>query len=194
MGADAHIGQAGVAIAELGRKGEHGRGFAVVADEVRMLTERTAQATDEVSASIREIQTGTVDAVIRVNASCSSVEQGVAKVTQTGTAMERIVEGQRSLTSMVQQIAAAAEQQSAASTQISHSVTSITSVAKESAQGADLSAQAAASLSRHAENLQKLVGQFKIEVPATPAGQHTRSPRGGRVFFFLSIRAHLMQC
>jgi methyl-accepting chemotaxis protein len=136
MGADAHIGQAGAAIAELGRKGEHGRGFAVVADEVRMLTERTAKATDEVSASIREIQ--------------------------TGTAMERIVEGQRSLTSMVQQIAAAAEQQSAASTQISHSVTSITSVAKESAQGADQSAQAAASLSRHAENLQKLVGQFKI--------------------------------
>ncbi|MBK9187810.1 MAG: methyl-accepting chemotaxis protein [Phycisphaerales bacterium] len=147
---------------EAARAGEHGRGFAVVADEVRKLAERTAQATEEVSASIREIQTGTVDAVNRVNASCSSVEQGVAMVTQTGTAMERIVDGQRNLTSMVQQIAAAAEQQSAASTQISHSVTSITNVAKESAQGADQSAQAAASLSNHAENLQKLVCQFKI--------------------------------
>jgi len=147
---------------EAARAGEHGRGFAVVADEVRKLAERTAQATEEVSQSIREIQTGTVDAVNRVNASCTSVEEGVAMVTQTGTAMQRIVEGQRNVTSMVQQIAAAAEEQSAASTQISHSVTSITSVAKESAQGADQSAQAAASLSRHAEDLQNLVGQFKI--------------------------------
>ncbi|MCU0689685.1 MAG: methyl-accepting chemotaxis protein, partial [Phycisphaerales bacterium] len=148
---------------EAARAGEHGRGFAVVADEVRKLAERTTQATEEVAKSIREIQGDTKSAVECIEAGTQKVTSGVQLATNAGRALEQIVASSQALGSMVQAIAAAAEQQSAASTQISKSVESINAVTREAAEGAQQSSKAAADLSAQAENLQKLVGRFKIQ-------------------------------
>jgi methyl-accepting chemotaxis protein len=147
---------------EAARAGEHGRGFAVVADEVRKLAERTTTATEEVARSIREIQSQTSAAVEGIEAGTKKVSSGVQLASSAGQALEQIVSGSRSLQSMVQAIAAAAEEQSAASTQISKSVESINAVTREAAEGAQQSSKAAADLSAQAENLQRLVGKFKI--------------------------------
>jgi hypothetical protein len=147
---------------EAARAGEHGRGFAVVADEVRKLAERTTQATEEVSRSIREIQNETGTAVSKMQAGTQKVTAGVQLATSAGDALSKITASSEGLRSMVQSIAAAAEQQSAASEQISRSVAQISAVTRESAEGASQSASAASQLSSQAELLQSLVGRFKV--------------------------------
>jgi methyl-accepting chemotaxis protein/CHASE3 domain sensor protein len=147
---------------EAARAGEHGRGFAVVADEVRKLAERTTTATEEVAKSIREIQSETKSAVACIESGTQKVSSGVKLATEAGEALGTIVAGSEALGAMVQSIAAAAEEQSAASSQISKSVESINAVTREAAEGAQQSSKAAADLSAQAENLQKLVGRFRI--------------------------------
>lgn len=88
---------------EAARAGEAGRGFAIVANEVKGLAGQTAKATEEISAQISAIQTGTSDAVGNIN--------------QVAHVMADI----DSITTM---IAAAVEEQGAATRDISQNVQS----------------------------------------------------------------------
>jgi methyl-accepting chemotaxis protein len=147
---------------EAARAGEHGRGFAVVADEVRKLADRTTKATEEIGESISAIQTETDQAVQRMTAGTEQVKVGVDKATQAGQSLEQIVSGAQEVSGMIQSIAAAAEEQSAASEQVSRGIQSVSAVTNQSAEGASQSAMAASQLSTKAEELQALVGKFKL--------------------------------
>lgn len=147
---------------EAARAGEHGRGFAVVADEVRKLAERTTLATDEVSTSVRDIQTETSAAVETMKSGTERVRKGVELARSAGQALESIVAGSETVRSVVASIAAAAEQQSVATEEIARSVEKINAVSRESNQAAAQSASAATELSSQAESMQKLVSMFKV--------------------------------
>jgi methyl-accepting chemotaxis protein len=147
---------------EAARAGEHGRGFAVVADEVRKLAERTTQATEEVSRSIREIQSETGTAVQRIEAGTQRVSAGVELANSAGSALEKIVLASDELRSMVQSIAAAAEQQSAASGQISRSVEGINGATTKARDGAGAAEGAATALASQSRVLADLVGRFRL--------------------------------
>lgn len=147
---------------EAARAGEHGRGFAVVADEVRKLADRTTHATEEVSESIRAIQTETELAVDRMQSGTEQVNHGVACANKAVESLDQILDKTQSVTQMIQTIADASREQSAASEQVSRNVESIIGVVRQSSEGAGQTASAATQLSTKAQHLQNMVRQFKL--------------------------------
>jgi methyl-accepting chemotaxis protein len=152
---------------EAARAGEQGRGFAVVADEVRKLAERTTKATKEIAGMIKKIQADTTGAVSSMQEGTREVEQGIQLADKAGSSLQEIVTVSQKLTDMVTQIAAASEEQSSASEQISKNVEGISKVTGETAQGTQQIARAAEDLNRLTENLQQLVGAFKVRGEST---------------------------
>ena len=165
---------------EAARAGEHGRGFAVVADEVRSLADRTTKATQEIETSITEIQKGTSDAVVRMEQSRSQIAKGTESAARAEDSLRGIVSSAISVTEMVQAIAAAANQQSRASEQVSQNSETVSAATRETNEGARQAAIAAAQLSEKAEQLQVLVGSFKVDSRMSgTGGQATAHPRPG---------------
>lgn len=147
---------------EAARAGEQGRGFAVVADEVRALAERTTKATREIGLMIKAIQSETKKAVSAMEQSVQEVEKGTERAARSGGAISDIIDQINSVNSQVGQIATAAEQQTATTGEITNNIHQISGVIQETAKGAQDSAQAASMLAGLAEDLQQLVGQFKL--------------------------------
>ena len=147
---------------EAARAGEQGRGFAVVADEVRKLAERTTKATKEIAGMIKAIQTDTEGAVLSMSEGTKQVNEGIELADKAGASLEEIVGVSQKVTDMVSQIAAASEQQSSASEQISKNVEAISNVTSETAAGVQQVAHAAEDLNRLTENLQQILGRFKL--------------------------------
>ncbi|MFN8637601.1 MAG: methyl-accepting chemotaxis protein [Chloroflexota bacterium] len=150
---------------EAARAGEHGRGFAVVADEVRKLAERSQRETKAISDLIRDIQSGTYEAVRAMEHGSSTVEQGAAQADKAGAALAEILQavgttvtqvssiaetartmadgGQRvlaameSISAVVEQNSAATEEMAAQTGQVTTSIESIAAVAEESSATAE---------------------------------------------------------
>jgi methyl-accepting chemotaxis protein len=147
---------------EAARAGEQGRGFAVVADEVRALAERTTRATREIGEMIKAIQNETKGAVAAMEQGVHQVENGTIEAAKSGQALQDILQQINDVSMQVNQIATAAEEQTATTGEISSNMQQITEVVQQTSQGAQESASAAAQLSGNAEDLQRLVQQFKL--------------------------------
>ena len=147
---------------EAARAGEQGRGFAVVADEVRALAERTTRATQEISEMIKAIQKETKGAVVAMEQGVHQVETGTMEASRSGEALRDILEQVNAVAMQVNQIATAAEEQTATTGEISSNMMQITEVVQQTSQGAQESATAAAQLNGNAEELQRLVRQFRL--------------------------------
>jgi methyl-accepting chemotaxis protein len=147
---------------EAARAGEQGRGFAVVADEVRKLAERTTAATQEIGEMIKGIQNDTSKAVESMHAGTKEVDGGVELANNAGQSLKNILETVSKVTDMIQHIATAAEQQSSAGEEISSTVESVANVSRETSESAAQSSKASRHLSSLADELQHLVGGFKL--------------------------------
>jgi methyl-accepting chemotaxis protein len=153
---------------EAARAGEQGRGFAVVAGEVRHLAESTAQATSEISATIKGIQDRTRIAIVSMASGTLTVQQGVATTHQAGESLERIIGMAERVDRMIAQIAIATSQQAAAADQSSASLDSIHALSHENLTEMATNATGIETLRATAVALEQQVERFRKQGPALP--------------------------
>ncbi len=146
---------------EAARAGEAGRGFAVVADEVRKLAERTTKATKEIGAMIAKIQSDTLNAVSTMDTINERVKHSVDLADETGKSLNLIVNQVQNSADMVNSIATASEQQTATIEDISMNMNKVAEVSRDTSTDALQTSESAGKLTRFAEDLRKLVKQFK---------------------------------
>lgn len=147
---------------EAARAGDAGRGFAVVADEVRSLASRTQESTQEIHRMITELQEGAGQAVKVMDTSIKDTESTVHAAEKAGTSLVSIATAVERIRDMNHQMATAAEQQAAVAEEINQNITNLVNLCVESSDATGQTQSASGNLTDLAEQLQRLVGQFKV--------------------------------
>ncbi|HWS05867.1 MAG TPA: methyl-accepting chemotaxis protein [Burkholderiaceae bacterium] len=142
--------------------GEAGRGFSVVAEEVQRLAERSADATRQISALVKAIQTDTQDAVAAMERSTQGVVEGARLSDNAGTALTEIDRVSRQLADLIAQISDSASKEAVSANEVAGNIQHIFAVTEQTGEGTRSTANQVRELSRMAEELRESVSRFKI--------------------------------
>ncbi|MCW7537439.1 methyl-accepting chemotaxis protein [Aquabacterium sp. A7-Y] len=142
--------------------GEAGRGFSVVAEEVQRLAERSADATRQIAALVKTIQTDTQDAVGAMERSTQGVVEGARLSDAAGTALGEIDKVSRQLAELIEQISAQASREAESANVVAGNIQHIFAVTEQTGEGTRSTAQLVRELSKSAEELKQSVSRFKI--------------------------------
>jgi twitching motility protein PilJ len=142
--------------------GEAGRGFSVVAEEVQRLAERSGDATRQIAALVKTIQTDTQDAVGAMERSTQGVVEGTRLSDAAGAALGDIDRVSRQLAELIAQISNQALQEAQSANVVATNIQHIFAVTEQTGEGTRSTAQMVRELSRIAEELSASVARFKI--------------------------------
>ncbi len=142
--------------------GEAGRGFSVVAEEVQRLAERSGEATKQIGALVRTIQTDTHDAVAAMEKSTQGVVEGARLSDAAGAALSDIRRVSNRLAELIQGISSATELQATSANGVAQNIQNILTVTEQTQQGTQQTASSIRELSRLAEELKNSVSRFRV--------------------------------
>ena len=142
--------------------GEAGRGFSVVAEEVQRLAERSAEATKQIAAIVKTIQSDTQDTVAAMEVSTQSVVEGAKLSDAAGQALNEIGEVSKKLASLIAGISSATQNQAAATSKVAETMQDIRNISMQTSEGTRQTAQSIGSLTKLAESLKDSVSGFKL--------------------------------
>jgi twitching motility protein PilJ len=142
--------------------GEAGRGFSVVAEEVQRLAERSGDATRQIAALVKAIQTDTQDAVGAMERSTQGVIESTRLSDGAGAALGEIDRVTHQLADLIERISSQALEEARSANVVATNIQHIFAVTEQTGEGTRSTAQMVRELSRTAEDLKQSVARFKI--------------------------------
>ena len=142
--------------------GEAGRGFTVVAEEVQRLAERSSEATKQIGAIVKTIQTDTNSAVAAMEKSTEGVVEGARLSDAAGKALTEIETVSNSLARLIQSISTATAAQTEEASTVTKNMQQIQEITSQTTQGTKLTAESVGQLTKLAEELRASVAGFKL--------------------------------
>jgi twitching motility protein PilJ len=142
--------------------GEAGRGFTVVAEEVQRLAERSAEATKQIGAIVKTIQTDTQDAVSAMEKSTQGVVEGARLSDAAGQALSEIGTVSQHLSQLIEGITSTTQEQAKAASTVATSMQDILNITQQTTEGTKRTAVSIGQLAELAKELKGSVAGFKI--------------------------------
>ncbi len=142
--------------------GEAGRGFTVVAEEVQRLAERSSEATKQISAIVKTIQTDTNSAVVAMEKSTEGVVEGARLSDAAGRALTEIETVSNDLARLIRSISSATVAQTEVAAVVTRNMQEIQNITLQTTDGTKLTAESVGQLNRLAEDLRDSVAGFKL--------------------------------
>jgi twitching motility protein PilJ len=142
--------------------GEAGRGFSVVAEEVQRLAERSAEATKQISAIVKTIQSDTQDTVAAMETSTQAVVEGAKLSDAAGQTLNEIGEVSKKLAGLIADISSTTQSQAEATAKVAETMQEIRNISVQTSEGTQKTAQSLGGLTRLADTLKNSVSGFKL--------------------------------
>lgn len=142
--------------------GEAGRGFTVVAEEVQRLAERSAEATKQIAAIVKTIQTDTQDAVSAMENATRNVVEGAQLSDAAGQALAEIGQFTQETARLIEQISIDTEQQATSAGRVAASMKDILGITEQTTLGTKQTAVSIGQLAELAVELKGSVSGFKV--------------------------------
>lgn len=142
--------------------GEAGRGFSVVAEEVQRLAERSADATKQIGALVKMIQSDTHDAVAAMEKSTLGVVEGAKLSEMSGQSLKEIEQVSDELATLINSISVSTQVQTDMAGEVASVMHEIMKLTRQTAEGSRLTSDSAIKLTGLASGLRGSVAGFKL--------------------------------
>jgi methyl-accepting chemotaxis protein PixJ len=147
---------------EAARAGVQGLGFAVVVDEIQSLAQQSAEATTEITDLVAEIQIGTSEVVLAMQAGTKQVDIGTKLVEESRLNLTQISAASVQISSLVGAIAQAAVTQTQTSESVTKTMNKVAAIADTSSDEAIHVVDGFKQILILAKQLQSKVERFKV--------------------------------